>query len=158
VKLGAFALVGALAAGAAAGGGATALMSSGARESIAIARGDSLQIRFSIKTDTVLKVVGSKVVAAACGSSFLYLRTWRGLEQLSADTVSVTVQCAPSRDSVASVDVCFIPTDSALKYHIDASKSLDSVTLAFVQPWCKKADTLPAPDAPAKTSTMERRA
>jgi hypothetical protein len=95
----------ALATGAGAGAGATALVTSGARESITVALGDTIQPRFSVKTDSVLKVVGSKIVAAKCGDSFIYLRNWKGTTQLSADTVAVHVLCPTQDTTIATLQL-----------------------------------------------------
>lgn len=70
------------------------LSSSGAREAITISIGDTLQPRFSIRTDTVLRVTGSRIAAVACGTSAIFLRTTLGSVVVSADTVDVTVPCA----------------------------------------------------------------
>jgi hypothetical protein len=83
----------ALAAALVAVAGGFALSAPAARESITVALGDTIQPRFFIRTDTVLKVVGNRIVASKCSNSFIYLRTYKGTAQLSADTISVTVTC-----------------------------------------------------------------
>lgn len=116
LSLGAPALV-----GGGAGVAATVAATSGAHEAITIAIGDTLTPRFSVKTDTVLRVVGASIVAARCGTSNIFLRNWQGTTQRSADTVDVTIPCAPPADTltpVASVDVCFANPDSAAAYGI----------------------------------------
>lgn len=110
-----------------AGAGATAAtvaVVSGTHESITLAVGDTLVPRFSIKTDSVLRAPGSgRIVVSKCGQSAIYLRNYQGLVQRSADTVDVTVSCAPA---VASVDVCFVNGDSAAKYGVTGDVSPDT--------------------------------
>jgi hypothetical protein len=140
-----------------------ALTSSGARENITLTVGDSVNPRFSIKTDTVLAAIGnSTIVARHCGTSSIFLRVWRGVKQLSADTITATVTCptspvdtTPKPDTLmAAVGVCFISPDSATKYGIRGDRSLDSGQIALIQPWCKKADTLQL--APAASSLIRK--
>jgi hypothetical protein len=146
--------------GAAAGAGsAIARRTAGVHETITIAVGDSITPRFSVRTDSVLTVVGSRIVARRCGQSAIYLRTWRGAVALSADTITATVACAPPPPAaVDSVGVCFIPPDSAVKYGIDGSKTLDSATLRLVRPWCKNADTLHRVPLGAAPPALQRKA
>lgn len=77
-----------------------------ARETITVAVGDTIQPRFSIRTDSVLAVVGTKIVARHCGQSAIYYRSWRGLTTaLSADTVTVNVPCVADPNKTASVEL-----------------------------------------------------
>jgi hypothetical protein len=124
--------VSAVVLGAGAGAGATVAVTHGAHEAITVAVGDSLVPRFSVRTDSVLRVVGSNIVVSKCGTSNIFLRTWKGSVQTSADTVDVTAPCAvPSSPTVASVDVCFIPKDSADKYHISGDTGVDVKNIPF---------------------------
>lgn len=135
--------------GAAAGVGGTYAVTSGAHEAITFALGDSIQPRFFVRTDTVLKVVGNQIVAAKCGPSMIFLRTYHKGAQLTADSIAVNVPCAatprdttvvPLDTTTASVVACTIPPDSATKYHISGDTTGDP---ALVQQWCKPVDTIP---------------
>lgn len=129
-------------------------LTSGAHEAISMVLGDSIQPRFSVKTDTVLKVVGQKIVAAKCGNSFIFLRTFRGALQVTADTIAVSVPCAavpdttsPPDTTVESVEeLCLFPVDSAVKYKIDGSKSLSQAQHDLIQPWCINRPPISAAD------------
>jgi hypothetical protein len=94
-----------------------------AREAISVNVGDTVVPRFSIQTDTVLKVVGSSIVVRHCGSSFIYLRTWRKTTQLSADTVSVNAPCAASG---MDTTVRTVSVYGAITRNADGSLSMDS--------------------------------
>jgi len=95
--------------GIAGAGGAVALQTTGARETITLAVGDTITPRHTVKTDSILEVVstpaGQRIVAKRCGSSFIYLRTWRGLTQLSADTITAIVPCPVDSTKTASVQL-----------------------------------------------------
>lgn len=118
-----------LASGAAAGAGGSFALTPAAREPLAIALGDTVSIRFSIKTDSVLAAVGnSNVVGRRCGASAIYLRVWRGPVQRFADTLPATVPCAPA-PTLAYVDtvysVCMRPSpDSMAKYAVNAETTV----------------------------------
>jgi len=140
-----------VASGVVAGAGGTVALSSGAHEAIRIAKGDTVSVKFSIKTDTVLKALGgARIVGRSCGNSFVYLRIWHGTVQISADSVATEVSCGtvpvdtikPDTTPVSTLDACFIPTDSAAKYGIRGDVTLDSTQVALIQPWCKTVDTL----------------
>lgn len=113
-----------VASGAVAGAGGTYAVTSGAHESIVMAIGDSLTPRFSVKTDTVLKVVGNKIVANKCGKSFIFLRNFHGAVQLTADTVDVQVCGDVTPPKVNIVFVCFSPVESLQKYDLVKYDSL----------------------------------
>lgn len=85
------------------------MSTTGARETITLSVGDTIIPRFTVKTDSVLAVVntpaGQRIVAKACGSSFVFLRTWRGSTQLSADTVTANVPCPVDSSKVATVEL-----------------------------------------------------
>ena len=121
--------------GASAGVVGKTMLGTGVHESIVLAIGDTITPRFSVTTDTVLRVSGSNVIAAHCGSSHIYLRTWQHIIQRSADTVDVSIPCAespvPDTRTVASVEICFMPTDSATKYHLSADTSMDRAKIPF---------------------------
>jgi hypothetical protein len=147
--------------GIAVGSAATVVLTHGAHEAITVSVGDSIIPRFTVRTDSVLAVVGTKIVAKRCGDSFIYLRSWRGPVQLSADTIAVAVSCSavpvPPTDTpkVASIEVCMIPIDSAQKYHIPGDRGLDSAQAALIKPWCQKSDTIilaPNPQLQSKRS------
>ena len=76
------------------------------RETITINKGDTIQPKYSISTDTVLQAIpGAKIVARGCGFSHAFLRLWHGNTILSSDTVNVFVSC-PAPDTVPTrVDV-----------------------------------------------------
>ena len=77
--------------------------SSGARETITAHVGDTITPRFSILTDSILRVSGTSIVVRACGTSRIFLRTWQRAAPLTADTVTVTVPCAsPYVDTVTA--------------------------------------------------------
>lgn len=113
------ALVGAIAALGAA--------SHGVRETITVNVGDSIIPRFTVSTDSVLKVSGSSIVARKCGTSAIYLRTWRKTVQLSADTVNVNVICNGSPPATtASAGPCLFPSkDSLAKYLVRGDTTID---------------------------------
>lgn len=115
---------------------AVALVSTGAHESITLAIGDTIVPRFSIRTDSVLRAPGGgNIVVRACGQSAIYLRTYKGPLQRSADTVDVTVPCAPPADTltpIASITVCFLPADTAAKYGLRGDISPSPEQLSHV--------------------------
>ena len=119
--------VGALAAGLAGGAGITSALSSGARESITLALTDTVTPRFSVKTDTVLGVVGNSIVPRHCGTGSIYLRVWHGTTQLSADTVTAVVSCALPPDTLAATVIVCTQNDSEWKANpLPDRKELDS--------------------------------
>ena len=107
------AAVGALVVGAIGGSATTIALTNGAHESIVLSVGDTIQPRFSIRTDSVLAVVGSRIAVHGCGTGFVFFRNWKGPAQISADSVQVSVPC-PSA-SVASVQICLSPDTAAMR-------------------------------------------
>lgn len=72
----------------------SALQSSPTRQSIELPLGDTLDLRYAIRTDTVLRVTGNRIAPAHCGKSMVFFRTVIGTLVKSSDTVDVTVPCA----------------------------------------------------------------
>lgn len=127
--------VGSIIAAAALSSGITFVATHGAHESIQVAVGDTIAPRFSIRTDSILKVAGTSIVANRCGSSFIFLRTWKGVGQLSADTVAVDVVCTPSLSTVASITVCLHPDSVAFaKYKVNADTGIDPALVPCLDP------------------------
>lgn len=122
------AAVSALSAGAGAGAVTVVNTMTGTHEAVTLAVGDTLQPRFSIRTDTILRVTGSRIAVVACGQSNIFLRTWKGTRQVSADTIDVTVPCA---SKIALMSVCFVPVESAQKYHLSSDTSWDPKKIPF---------------------------
>lgn len=156
-------LIGTIAASLAVGAGSTAgvVASTGGREhlSITIPLGDSIKPAFSFKVDTVMILrPGSFLKGRRCGLGQMYLRVLKDGVVKVADTVDITVACDSAPPVPTSVSVCYAPTDSIVKYGIDASKSLNAAQDSLVQKWCKKSDTLTVDPPPPAPSTLIKKA
>jgi len=93
-----------LAAGIAAGASGAIATTHGARESISMNVGDTIIPRFSIKTDSLLGTSEGKIFAKACGTSYIYLRTIKGvIEQVTADTIDVNIPCQLDTTAIKSM-------------------------------------------------------
>lgn len=140
--------------GAALGGALAALgaASHAVRETITVNVGDTLVPRFTVSTDSVLKVSGSSIVARSCGKSMIYLRTWRKSAQVSADTVNVNVVCPGSPPATtASSGACLFPnSDSLAKYQVRGDTSID--------PRLVPCDSVSGTLSPGTAGTLMRKA
>lgn len=100
-----------------------------AHEAITVQLGDTIMPRFSIRTDTVLAVVGTNVVAKRCGTGRIFLRTTRAARTLSADTITVSVEC------IATLEVCLFPDTAILnRYHFRGDTAADPKLLKCPSP------------------------
>lgn len=104
---------------------ASPLSSNKTRESVIIQLGDTLAPRFSVRTDSVLKVVGTRIVGAKCGDGVLYLRTQQRTTYVTGDTINIHVACVPTvpppppPPQKGTLTVCLRPDpDSMAKYHV----------------------------------------
>ena len=113
-----------VASGAVAGAGGTYAVTSGAHEEIVVALGDSLTPRFSVKTDSILKVAGNRIVGNRCGESFIFLRLYKGAFQVTADSIKTRVCGDITPPKVDIVTVCFSPVDPLQKYGFPKYDSL----------------------------------
>lgn len=123
---------------------------------ITMARGETLVPRFSVRTDTVLGVAPSKVIAKGCGPSVIYLRLWRGNAMVAADTVNVLVPCSttttPPATAGATIQVCLHPDpDSVAKYHAKGDTSIDPKLIPCL-------DSVPQPVRQLRNTVNLRRA
>ena len=120
------------------GAGAVAVASNGARESIAVVVGDTITPRFAVRTDTVLRVVGTKILAAKCGQGMIYLRTAKLGNYISADSITVDVSgCGggTTPPSGASITVCLhSDPDSIAKYHVRGDTTVDPKLIPCLDP------------------------
>jgi len=112
-------------------------------------KGDTITPRFSISTDSVLKAPGGGVIVGnACGTSSVFLRNTatqvvgssRFTVVRTADTTDVYV--CDSAIPVASVQVCFIPPDTAAKYGIRGDVSPGAQQLPIVLANCDSTANL----------------
>jgi len=104
-----------------------------ARETITLHVGDSLAWHFSVRTDTVLGVVGNRIVAKHCGIGKTYARPWK-LRAATHDSVpiagdSVTVNVTATATQPCTTEVV-VPVDTS--YHVFAASDFENGTIGGV--------------------------
>jgi hypothetical protein len=111
------------------------------QQTITVAKGDTLALKFTITTDTLLRAIGgTKILASKCsGLGHIFFRVWKGVQILQADTVNVFVPCA-GQASAASIGICFLRPSLADSLHIRGDTSINPINLP--PGTCKSADTL----------------
>lgn len=92
-----------------------------ARQSLTVNMGDTITPRFTVRTDSVLEIVGPNIFPRHCGTGRIFLQTLRGSRVVIADTVTVTV-----KNCIAKLEVCLFPDTAILnKYHFRGDTAAD---------------------------------